>query len=83
MEIFFGFIAGMVVANLIHIFTRSHKKPPAHTHFFEPWSEPLIENLKDDDGDLVGRVFSQQRTCIECGFSEYRRESFSNNNYRS
>lgn len=80
MELIIGISIGMVISTVIHIFAKPRKpKEPAHKHFFEPWSELLIEKMVDEkDGFPIGRILSQYRTCIECGFTVYRRDVYEN-----
>lgn len=80
MELVIGISIGMVISTVIYIFAKPRKpKEPTHKHFFEPWSELLIQKMVDEEDGLArGRIVSQHRTCIECGFTEYRRDVYDN-----
>lgn len=48
-----------------------------HEHVFDQWTEPKLEPIYEDDGQ-VGVLVSQHRVCMACGWIEYRRESHFN-----
>lgn len=80
MELAITIFVAALTSIVSYIFLNPRKsKESEHKHFFEPWSELLVEQMVDEeDGLSVGRIVSQHRACIECGFTEYRRDAYRN-----
>lgn len=60
---------------------RAEPDPPTDcAHLWDGWTDPKYEPLwgQADDGSsaIIGTLLTQQRTCITCGYIEYRQESF-------
>lgn len=50
---------------------------PTHEHVWDQWTTPRMEPIYEDDGQ-VGVLVSQHRTCMACGWIDYRRDSHFN-----
>lgn len=73
---------GLAILTTSIIRTPRHADPTPPTdchHIWDGWTDPEYKPLHGEvDGEtgIIGRILQQQRTCITCGYIEYRQETF-------
>lgn len=82
--IMLGLIFGIGITILVVSLLRPIRQEPpntSHEHVWDPWEKFEVEELTEPGkiwGAKIGRIVTQQRTCLACGYTDYQRETYTN-----